>query len=174
MHSFTYFVEDLYTYTGEWFCYTSKVLAYYENLYIYGHSLVVSIMKYIIIVYWRKFDREKVIETFFWINLLHPVITISLNLIVRQAFFWDYDGMSQSDRCLGDPKNNLEPGSNKSLNKLHNLCDFVEPPNDHYLEYTVYVCKTLVCGFTVVMFYLALWNLLEILFYSLIFRFLHR
>ena len=51
MHILTYFVNDLYTYTGEWFCYTSKVLQFYGALYQYGHTLNVSIMKYVIIVH---------------------------------------------------------------------------------------------------------------------------
>ena len=33
MEGITYIVQDLYIYTGEWFCYTSKATMYYGNTY---------------------------------------------------------------------------------------------------------------------------------------------
>ena len=177
MHGLTYFVDDLYLYTGEWVCYTSKVLAFYGVLYIYGHSLIVSIMKYVIIVHWemsRDIGRDKICGIFFLVNFLHPLITITLWLIIRPDFFWDYDMGKQIDMCLGDPKNNWEPHSNKSLTKLHNLCDFTVSSPEHFLEHTLYIFRTLMCGVNVGLYYLVLWNFFEILFYCVIFRFMHR
>ena len=46
----TYGVTDLYLYTGEWFCYASKVIAFYSTTYVVGHSLIISILKYIMIL----------------------------------------------------------------------------------------------------------------------------
>ena len=175
MHSITWFVKDLYLYTGEWFCYTTKVVTYYLNFFTIGHSLVVSMLKYIIIVHWdkaHKYGKDRIIELFFWLNFLHPSIMILFQLIIRPNFFWAYDGFPQIDRCLGDPKHNWEPGSNKSLNKLHNLCDFMEPNHDNHLEYIIYICRTLGCGVSVVVFYSVLWNVFELFFYCKIFGFM--
>ena len=175
MHAITWFVKDLYVYTGGWFCYTSKVVTYYLNLYTMGHSLVLSILKYIIIVHsdkTLKYGKDKIIEIFFWLNFLHPSLMIIFQLIIRPNFFWAHDGMAQIDRCLGDPKHNWESGSNKSLNKIHNLCYFQEPNNDNYLEYIIYICRTLGCGLSVVVFYFVLWNIFELFFYCKIFRFM--
>ena len=177
MHGTTHFIKDLYTYTGKWFCYTSKVVAHYGNLYTLGHSLIVSVLKYAIINHsmrTRNFGKEKLIEIFFWINFLHPLFTILLQLIIRPDFFVAYDAMSQIDRCLGDPKNMWELGTNKSFTKLHNLCEFVPPPDKNQIEYFIYVCRTFFCWFHVVFQYLIVWNIFEMVFYFQIFRFMNR
>ena len=177
MHGFTYFVQDLHSYTGEWVCYMSKGIAFYGQLYIYGHSLIVSILKYVIIVCWEKtmdFGRDRITEIFFWVNFLHPLLLIVLWLIVRPDFFWAYDGMKQIDMCLGDPKNNWGPGSNQSFTKLHNLCDFTLSSSENVLGNVIYICKTMVCGINVGLYYLILWNFFEIITYCFIFRFMRR
>ena len=54
MHCITYIEPDLYKYTGECFCYLSKFLTYYGILHIAAHSFIVSTMKYIFIIRWKK------------------------------------------------------------------------------------------------------------------------
>ena len=138
MHVITYIIPDLYTYTGEWFCYTSKVFTYYGTNYTAAHSMFVSIMKCILIVQWKKvrdIGKDKIVQLFFFLNFLHPLITISLHLIFRPDFFWAYDGYAQIDRCFGDPKGFWTPGSNVSQTKLHDLCDFKVPLVENYFEY---------------------------------------
>ena len=150
---------------------------YYTHLYIAGHSLIIVIMKFVLIVHW-KWTRAKgnnfIKECFFWINFLHPVITILCNLMVRPDFFWAYDGMKHVDLCLGDPKNNWVPERNKSLTKLHNLCDFSEPSPEDYIEFTIFLLKQSLCWLNVAVFYLVMFNLLEMIFYFVIFRFMKR
>ena len=178
MRSITYFVDDVYMYTGgSWFCYTSKVIIHYGVLYIIGHSLIVAIMKYVNIVHWKKtrmFGKEKVQEMFFWINFLHPAVLILFQLMIRPDFFWAYDGMPQIDRCLGDPKHNWDPGANRSLTKLHNICEIVEPINVGHLEYIIHLVRIIACGFNVALYYILMWNLLEMFFYCQIFGFMRR
>ena len=177
MYSLTYFIDNLYRYTGEWFCYTSKILDYYGHLYIAGHSLIVVILKYVLIVRWqwaRNIGNDRIKEIFFWINFLHPVVTILSNLVVRPDFFWAYDGMKHADICLGDPKNNWVPDRNHSLTKLHNLCEFVEPPPENYLEYSIFIAKSSLCWLNVVVFYLVMFNVIEMIFYCVLFRFMRR
>ena len=173
-----YNVDNFYTYTGEWFCYTSKVVIYYGVLYVTGHSLVVSIMKYLIIVRWKEvltFGREKVLHIFFWINLLHPAFTILLHLIIRPDFFWAYDGFAQIDRCLGE--DNQDPMKNDSRHKVltFDFCDdFIQPDSGNYFWYLINLARTTVCGLQIVLEYLVTGNFFEILFYCLIFQFLKR
>ena len=177
MHSITYLIGDLYTYTGEWFCYTEKVIAHYGNLYGLGHSLIVSILKYVIIVHWhaaRAYGNENITEAFFWLNFLYPILMISFELISRPDFFWAYDGYAQIDRCLGDPKHNWDPISNKSLTKLHNLCEFSVLSNENYLEYGIKIFRIMICWLTVVLTYVIAWNIIEMFLYHQIFKFMRR
>ena len=106
----TYIVHDLYTYTGKWFCYFLKVFTYYGGLYVSGHSLVIAMMKYILIVRWkgvRIFGKDKAIRLFFWLNTFQPMCCILLHVIIVPDFFWTWDAYSQIARCLGYPKNIL-------------------------------------------------------------------
>jgi hypothetical protein len=94
LYGITYAVEDLHIYTGEWYCYLAKELRYYGSLYVTTHSLVVSIMKYILIVHWQKvrdFGKEKVTNIFFFVNFLHPFCTAAIHLIIRSDFLWVHD-----------------------------------------------------------------------------------
>ena len=177
MTSLTFFVHDVHIYTGKWFCYASKLLTYYGNFYISAHTLVVVILKYIMIVHWEMamiVGHDKIKEIFFWTNFLHPTLMISIHFVIRPDFLFAYDAYRETDICLGDPKHNLDPARNESLTKLHNLCEFDQPPLDNYLEFLVYVLRTSVCGIQFILFYCVLWNFLEIFFYILIFKFMRR
>ena len=173
MNGITYFMDNLYEYTGEWFCYVSKVLEHYGHLYVAGHSLIIVIMKFVLIVHWdwaRMKGNDRIKEVFFWINLLHPVVTILCNLIVRPDFFWAYDGMKNFDICLGDPKKLWVPERNTSFTKLHNLCELTEPSPENYFEYTVFLLRFSLCWVNVAVFYLVMFNIFEMLIYFIIFR----
>ena len=182
MHTITYIIKDLYLYTGEWFCYLFKVIANYTTFYMFGHALIISLMKHTIIVHWQKareWGNEKVAMVCFWINIIHPAISILSWLCIRPDFFWAYDGMAQIDRCLGDPKDmwvdNFENVmENKSLTKLHNLCQMNTPSQQDYTEYIIHTIKTCSCWLNVGYFYGAGTNLLEMIVYFKLFVFMHR
>ena len=177
MHGITFIIQDLYKYTGEWFCYAAKVATYYGNQYVQGHTLVVCIMKYILIVHWewaREFGQSTITKMFFWINFFHPVVDILIHLFITPNFFWAYDGYQQIDRCLGDPKHNLDPERNKSLTKLHNLCDLTDSNDHQEMEYSLHIIRKGTCWTQIVLFYCILGNFLEILLYSRIFWFMRR
>ena len=178
MDGITFVVPDLYMYTGEWFCYTSKVFMYYGNLYTAGHSMIVSILKYVVIVHWQKarnMGHERIKEIFFWINLLNPTFAISIFLIVRPDFIVVHDGFARIDRCLGDPKNFYGPNSNKTQMKTHNICQsFDEPSHEHYFAYAVYILKNSVCWMQVIALYIMFWNFVEMLIYCRVFSFMRK
>ena len=178
MDGITFVVQDLYMYTGEWFCYTSKVIMHYGNLYTAGHSLIVAILKYVIIVQWQKarnMGHERIKETFFWINLLYPSFQISIYLMIRPDFYVVHDGYARIDRCLGDPKNFWGPNSNNTQMKVHNICQsFNEPSHEYYIAYAVYILRNSVCWMQIIAQYLIFWNLVEILIYCRVFSFMRR
>ena len=100
---------------------------------------------------------------------------ILIHLITEPDFFWKYDGYARIDRCLGDPKNNWGPDSNRTQTKLHNICQqFLEPSPDDYLAYMSYVVRSGVCWVHVVFLYLVAWNVLEMVTYFRIFAFMKR
>ena len=182
MHTITYIIKDLYTYTGEWFCYLFKVIATYSNFYLFGHALIISLTKYTIIVHWQKareWGNERVAMLYFWINIIHPVISILIWMCIRPDFFWAYDGMAHIDRCLGDPNDmwvdNFEGlMENKSLTKLHGLCQMNSPPKEDYIQYLINIFKACSCWLHVGYHYGAALNLLEMAVYVNIFVFMHR
>ena len=182
MHTITYIIKDLYIYTGEWFCYLSKVIATYTTLYMFGHALIISLTKYTIIVHWKKareWGNEKVVMLFFWINIIHPAISLIFWLCIRPDFFWAYDGMAQIDRCLGDPKDMWVDSfqnvmENKSLTKLHNLCQMNTPLHQDYTEYIMQIFRFCSCWLNVGYYYGAGTNLFEMIVYFQLFVFMHR
>ena len=182
MHIITFIVKDLYLYTGEWFCYLFKVIATYNTFYTYGHAFIISLTKYTIIVHWqaaREWGNEKVAMLYFWINITLPAISILIWLCIRPDFFWQFDGLAQIDRCLGDPKDmwvdNFEKVmENKSVTKMHNLCQMYTPAQQDYTEYIINIFRTCSCWLNVGYFYGSGTNLLEMIVYFRLFTFMHR
>ena len=100
---------------------------------------------------------------------------ILIQLVIEPDFFWNYDGFARTDRCLGDPKNNWGPDSNRTQTKLYNICQqFIEPSPDEYLAYTIYIVRSGVCWVHVVFLYLVTWNVFEMVIYFRIFAFMKR
>ena len=178
MKIITFVIQDLHAYTGTWLCYLSKVAQYLGGLHISAHTLVIAILKYIMIVRWdwaMVVGQDKIKKAFFFIDFLHPILILSVLLLVRTDFLVEWDSPSEEiDRCLGDPKNNLDPARNHSLTKLHHLCQIDTPFNDNNFENFGYYFKTSICWAHFTIFYLCFSNLLEVLFYTLIFKFMRR
>ena len=182
MHCITYIIRDLYMYTGQGFCYIFKIIALYSNYYLWGQASIIALTKYTIIVHWQKareWGNEKVAMVYFWINIIHPVISILIWLCIRPDFFWAYDGMAQIDRCLGDPKDvwadNFEKlMENKSLTKLHNLCQMIAPPKTDYVQYSIHIIRSWSCWLYVGCYYGIASNLFEMVVYCKLFVFMRR
>ena len=178
LHILTYFVEDLSTYTGDWFCYVAKVLRYYGAMYITGYSLMISSLKYILIIYWkdvREFGKNKTKEIVFWFHLLHPSLNLLLHLIVTPDFIWTYDAYKEIDLCLGDPKNHWTSDNTTSQIKLHDLClNLLKGDRDGFVDHFIVFLQSCMCWFQFVILYLTTWNLLELILYCRIFWFMRR
>ena len=182
MHCLTYIIRDLYKYTGQWFCYVFKVFGIYSTFYLYGHALIISLTKYTIIVHWQKareWGNKKVAMVYFWINIIHPFISIIIWLCIRPDFFWAYDGQKHIDRCLGDPKDLWVESfeklmENKSLTNHHRLCQMAATPNQDYIRYIIHIVRTCSCWLHVGYHYGTITNLLEVPVYCPIFVFMRR
>ena len=182
MHCITYIIRDLYKYTGQWFCYVFKVFGIYSTFYLYGHALIISLTKYTIIVHWQKareWGNKKVAMVYFWINIIHPGISILIWLCIRTDFVWAFDGWAQFDRCLGDPKDIWvedfeKPMENASLTKLHDLCQIATSPQQDPIKYIVSLIRTSFCWVHVGFYYGYASNLFEMIVYCRIFVFMRR
>ena len=177
LHGVTFLVQDLSIYTGDWLCYISKVITHYLGLYTTAHSLVVGILKYFLVVHLsstRDVRKEKIKLLFFYLNFLHPLLTISFHLLIRSDFYIAYDGFAQIDRCLGDPKKNWIENTNTSQNKLHNMCIFLVRANQFDVEYILMLIRWGACWLQVIVLYLITFNFFEIIVYCRIFSFMRR
>ena len=146
LYGITYAVEDLHIYTGEWYCYLAKELRYYGSLNVTAHSLVVSIMKYILIIHWQKvrdFGKEKVTNIFFFVNFLHPFCTAAIHLMIRSDFLWVHDPYKEIDLCLGDPNNYWGQSRNGTPAKWHNMCMSIASPDaSSLLSQMMYILRS--------------------------------
>ena len=50
MYGVTFIVKDISSYTGNWFCYLSKIITMEGNIFVLKHSFIIAAMKYVIIV----------------------------------------------------------------------------------------------------------------------------
>ena len=157
LHFSTYLIPDLYLVTGEWFCYTSKIIIDYGMMYIVGHSTVICLMKYCVVVRDERIRpyKRSVLDTFFWMNMLHPAIGILLHVVVTPNFY--------VNSCLGNPK------FNKS--NLFSVCDTIAPDTDDTLTYSIYIIKWLVCNLHALFIYIVTFNVFDILIYWKLFAF---
>ena len=157
------------------------VLNYYGNIYTAGHSMIVGLMKYFLIVQWKKVmdvGEDKVKNIFFFVNIFYSVGNILIHLVVMPSIFVTWDAFARVDRCLGDPKNNWESDAlptNRTQIKLHMICSMliVGPPND-VVGYVIQHGRFVICWLQIVFLYLAYWNVFEALIYTRIFLFMKR
>jgi len=176
MHVITYIVPDLYTYTGRWFCYTYIAVAYSSTIYVIGHSLVVSIFKYLIIVQWKKilaFGEEKFKEVLFWLNILHPIAGLALHLLVRPDFLFVFTGITPGNRCLGEGNDNAVHNKT-SRGHLFSLCEIPELVVHNWFYDALFMGRKIVCFVHAISIYLMALNIFEIFFYYKIFSFAYR
>ena len=139
IHSLTNLVSHLHTYTGNWFCYFSKFLSAIGNSHSTGHSFVISLLKYVIIVHYQSTVtnamKEKLKSIFFWMNILYPFIVFGIFNIIEPDFMFIYDGSSTANRCLGKSEVLSSIKNNASAIKLHNICILIVPCDPGLLAY---------------------------------------
>ena len=164
----TYLTPDLAIYTGDWLCYISKPVVYYTMLYLAGHSMSISMIKYVIIVYEEKFRHKKdeIKSMFFWINIIHPVVQIAMKMVLNPYYFYEFDGLLPINDCLRK--------SNVTKTTLYAMCDFAKPMQSSSFEYVVYIFRRTICTIQVAWLISIAFNFFDMFFYSRIFSYMHR
>ena len=174
MYSLTYLVADLHSFTGNWFCYISKALTLYGNTLVISHSFLISLMKYVMIVFQQEiaaFGKTKMKSIFFWFNILYPIYLNGMVTLARPDYLVVYDGINQANRCLG----RTDVYKNENYTKLLDLClNIPEPRQRMSFDYVVYIGRTSVCWFHIILFLLNFTNVLEIFIYYQIFKYMKR
>ena len=149
-------------------CYTSKIISHYWFLYITQHSMIISMLKYFIIVQDKKLRlyKDQIKTTFLWINILHPILQISLQLSLNPGFFLEYGGYKYINRCLG------QHGLYKTT--FLSMCDSAEPLENSFIDNMAYILKLGVCKVQVLLLYIIAFNFLDMIFYCRIFTYMRR
>ena len=178
MHTLTYSIPNLHEVTGKWFCYFAKCLNVIGAAHTTGHSVLISLIKYVVIVHYQgnitSTKKEKVKTIFFWINAVYPFLVFAICNMIRPDFIFIYDGVSSANRCLGKSEILSSLDNSSSIFKLHHICN-IRAPNDLVsFEYLVFIVKTSICWIHIILFYGNVWNLTEIIVYINIFRFMRR
>ena len=177
MRVITDIIDDLYLFTGEWFCYTYIAFHFYGLFHVSMHSMVIALFKYVNIVWQKKaaeIGNDTIKTVFNFISILSPAFVIIIFLSSRPDFFTAYRGMHVANSCLGKGDLNLTMSVNGSASKLHHLCDLSKPIEEISFETVLYVARRLLCWTNVVIFYLNLWNVTECIIYIRIFGFMRR
>ena len=155
----------------EGFCHASIV-------YIGGFSIFISITKYVFIVHSAKainFGEEKLKKIFLFAHLAFPIIMAGFNSIsngrIDQLFWVDHCWSFQGWRFTHLNMTISEKiGTLFCINREYDISDFFGQ-NSKYL--ITLVLRSL-CGFVKITYLLVLNNVLELIFYCLIFRYLNR
>ena len=177
LSAITYLIKDLYLYTGSWFCYLSKIITISGMALVTGHSLIIALMKYTMIVHHKKvmaFGQEKAKKIFMGINIMYPIYIQCIYHVFRHDFLFVYDGISQANRCLGTSELNASNDGNKTSIKLVDLCYFEAPSDRISFEFGLYVFRKGVCWFHFLVNYSNFFNIIEAFIYCLVFNFMRR
>ena len=174
MNGITYMLDNLHEYTGNGFCYVSKSMTIIGNGHTTGHSFIIAMMKYFVIVHHQRFSKDALKGVFFWINSFYGPLVFAIFNVAQPHFVFLYDGISHSNRCLGKNDTISSLDTNTSAIKLHDICNISESYEDVSFEYVYYIFRKTICWGNIVFVYLNVWNLLEMFVYCRIFSFMHR
>ena len=177
MYIITYMIDNLYIYTGSWFCYTSKALSIMGNAHVGGHTFFIAIMKYVMIVLHdkvRSFGKENAQRIFLAMNVLYPIYIFLVFHLINPDFLFIYGHVSQSLRCLGESEIYSAQNPNQTVAKLHNFCEFSESFEPWSVMKVIRLGRSIFCWIHVGLIYLLFWNVIEAFLYFFVFKFMWR
>ena len=169
IHPTTYFVENLYMYTGEWFCYAAKVISQFLLFYLGAHSTIIAAMKYVIIVYEEKIRlfKSKIKDTFFFVNISYPIFLILLTVFLIPNYFALYGGHTHINRCFGN--------QGRNYTKWYFMCDLIETHHTFSsFDEAINSVKVIICKAQVIIFYATTLNLFDLLLYCRTFAYMRK
>lgn len=125
----THYVPNLSTHIGSWICYIGSFNSFYGYHAVLGHSLWISIEKYVLIVHTskiRKFGEEKLEQIFFLVDMIVPLVLTMIAMITTNHT------RSEIKSCFGNMDYNLEK-SNTSLPRKFIFCDISEFSESYWM-----------------------------------------
>ena len=168
IYTITYLTPGLVLFTGEWLCYISEVMLQYSAYYLMGHSMIISMLKYVIVVYDEKIRqvKDEVKRIFFWINIFHPALQIALQIGLNYDYFYESDVFLVINHCLRK--------SNLTKTTWYSMCEFAKPVQYSSTGYVLYIFRRTICTTQVVLLWTIAFNVFEIFFYCRIFSYMRR
>ena len=110
MRVITDIIDDLHSFTGEWFCYTYMAFHFYGLFHVSMHSMVIALFKYISIVWHNKAEdigRDKIKTIFNFISIISPAFVIAIFLLSRPDFFYCLPGDACYEHLLRKTRSQL-------------------------------------------------------------------
>ena len=177
----THFIPFLSQYTGNWICYAASFVTGYCYYCIGAYTLLISNLKYILIVQrikTLKWGKETIKKWFFLANLFHPFILSSLHNLTSD---WDYSSIRYSsiNSCLRPTEDTLREYNISSYNTKHTEriqywhCPLKNSEEDSSW-YAYYVTEWSVCNLVAVIRVVIATNILEGFYYYKIFEYMRR
>ena len=118
----------------------------------------------------QDLGKVKIKEILFWLNLLHPLFTITLQFLNTKDYLWAWDKYKEIDLCLGDPRNNWGSYNNNSQTKAHDLClNLSATEHDSYFLYIITIFRLGICWIQLLFLYLASRHFWDLMLYCSIF-----
>ena len=163
--------SDLCSLTNIWICYGLKAMIFLGRIYITSHSLIISVMKYCIIIFHEKvrsIGKRKVENLFLVLDILFPTMIFFLFHLIKN-----------DNTFVGDPyqeeffHQNSITVTNKTIVKLFDVCVY-EPYAEISIPYIFSILRTTFCWILSISIFLNSINILEVFIYYKIFRFMNR
>ena len=174
-HAANYFVPSLHVYIGSWFCYMSTGITVYGTASIVGHSCMISLMKYVMIVHREKvtgWGTNRIRTLLFAADLLHP-----LPYTITTVFVKKFEMMTSLRSCLGRSLDNVSIENEETFSKPMKtlwFCGLGDYEDRDPFDYFVYVLKQGTCFVLSIIAVVTFLNISEFFFYHRIFRYMKR
>ena len=153
----------------------STVITVYGTASIVGHSCIISLMKYVMIVHREKvaglgFTRIRTI--LFAVNLLHP-----LPYTIANVFVENFEMMTSLKSCLGISLSNVDMQNEETFSSTMKtlwFCGLGHYEHRDSFDYFVYVVKQCTCFTLSIIAVVIFLNISEFFCYHRIFRYMKR
>ena len=165
-----WFLPSLASFTGSWICYIASFNTFYGYHSVLGHSLWISIEKYVFVVHSFKalaFGEEKVERIFFLIDLIVPGLLTTTAMITT-----DYQTRSDLKSCFSGLEDDIDANNEStSLSDKFLFCDVSQYEDNHWIVPNII---QFLCVSRIIINFLIGFNIPEGFFYYKIFKSMKR
>ena len=175
LYGITQFVPDLYVHTGEWFCFTSKLVLSIGDAHLMGHSFLIAFLKFLVIVHAEtdRIRKEMFKKCCTYLNITYGILVVGILNIARPDYVFVFHS-SMADRCFGRSGVITSNDNTSSAVNLVQLCNISYENPKSIIEQLLTFARKLICWIDVSFIYLNAANVLEAIFYIRIFMYMNR